>query len=203
MKDWKDNAPLPNNATSWPAWLNRAARPNTSKPGSSKINRYRIVDPYLVFYFRFIEPSARAIKLSRGRAALSRYLPESKYDVWCGQAFEFLCCRHHHLIAEKLGFGAVQYECGSWFGRGADDRDAQIDLVFLRADRVITLCEVKFQNAPVGKGVIAEVEQKRLAFPNPKRQTIDTVLISASPPTQELICERYFSRILQLEDLFG
>jgi hypothetical protein len=74
--------------------------------------------------------------------------------------------------------------------------------LFIRADRVITLCEMKFQDGKVGKGVIAEVERKRAALPNPKGYTIETVLITASPPTDDLVREGYFHRILLLEDLF-
>ena len=173
------------------------------KPGSTKINRYRIADPYLVFYFRFIAPALRKIRQSRGRPAFSKFVPENKYDVWRGHAFEYLCYRHSHLVAEKLGFGAVNFDSGPWFTRGGVAEGAQIDLVFFRADRVITLCEIKFQDSPIGKAVIDEVERKRAIFPNPKRQTIEKVLITASPATDDLRRERYFNRILSLEDLFG
>ena len=173
------------------------------KPDSPKINRYRIADPYLVFYFRFIAPVLGRIRQSKGRPSLTKYVPDNRFDVWRGQAFEYLCYRHSQLIAEKLGFGAVSYRCGPWFQRGEAGHGAQIDLVFQRADRVITLCEIKFQSASIGKSVIEEVEQRRAAFPNPKRHTIETVLITASPATDDLRRERYFNRILSLEDLFG
>ena len=73
----------------------------------------------------------------------------------------------------------------------------------MRADRVVTLCEIKFQDARIGKSVITEVEKRRTAFPNPRGRTIETVLITASPPTDDLVREGYFHRILRVEDLFG
>ena len=143
------------------------------KPQSPKINRYRIADPYLLFYFRFIKPALRKIKQPRGVATLSDFVSQNKYDVWRGHAFEAVCYRHSQLIAEKLGFGRDNYEFGSWFTRSEDARGAQIDLVFLRDDNVVTLCEMKFWDQAIGKGVIDEVERRRLAFPNPKRRTIE------------------------------
>lgn len=173
------------------------------KPDSTRINRYRIADPYLLFYFRFIQPSLRKIQRSRTQPTLSKYVSDQELDTWRGLAFEYVCWQHADVLAERLGFGAVNYECGPWFTRGGPNPGAQIDLIFMRQDRVITLCECKFRDAPIGRGVIEEVERKRHALPNPKRQTIETALITASPPTDDLVRERYFNRILQVGDLFG
>jgi Holliday junction resolvase-like predicted endonuclease len=110
--------------------------------------------------------------------------------------------QHSHLIAERLGFSSVRYEVGSWFNRSNDKQSGQIDLLFIRADRVITLCEVKFRNTKIGREIIEEIERKKQALFNPKRYTIETVLISASKVTEDLKDEKYFNRILSLEDIF-
>ena len=171
-------------------------------PNSQRIVRYRLTDPYLRFYFRFIEPSLGEIRSNKGQVAFTKYAPQSKYAVWCGLAFEHLCLRHHRLLAEELGFSSVRYRCGSWFPRKKDGANIQIDLLFYRDDRVITLCEIKFCDEPIGKAVIGEVEKKRIALPNPKQHTIETVLISASPATSALVREGYFNRIVGLDFLF-
>jgi hypothetical protein len=155
------------------------------------------------FYFRFIKPSLRKIGRGRGDPIFSRFVSDSKYRVWQGLTFESVCYQHSDLIADKLGFAAVDYECGPWFSRASDSGHGQIDLLFVRRDRVITLCEIKFQDQKIGKGIIPEVEKKRRALPNPKKHTIEMVLISASPPTDDLLRERYFNRVLSIEELFG
>lgn len=66
---------------------------------------------------------------------------------------------HSHTIAEKLGFSAVNYNFGAWFDK-SDTIGTQIDLVFIRAEKVITLCEIKYQKYNIGKEVIDEVEKK-------------------------------------------
>ena len=169
---------------------------------AERINRYRIADPYLFFYFRFIRPSLNKIKAGTEEVMFSRYVPDKKYEVWCGLAFERLCHQHSHIIAEKLGFSAVNYKFGSWFTRSAPGGGAQIDLLFLRDDRVITLCECKFKDKRIGMDIIEDVQRKRQALPNPKKHTIESILITASPPTESLINQRFFNRILELEDLF-
>ena len=77
---------------------------------------------------------------------------------------------------------------------------ARIDLLFKRADRVITLCEVKFRKH-VGREVIGEVERKVAALSEQTDHTIERVLISARSPSREVRDEGYFSAILTAEDL--
>ena len=116
---------------------------------------------------------------------------------------ERLCLTHAHLIAARLGFSSVNYQAGSWFARADSDPGAQIDLMFIRADRVITLCEAKYRSGKIGRGVVKEVEAKVATYANPSRMPIEPVLISASEITRDLRDERYFSDILTLEDVFG
>ncbi len=172
------------------------------RPLDSRINRYRLSDPYLLFYFKFIRPVRKQIKAGQDLPA-SRFLPEKKLFPWRGIAFERLCLAHADLIAAKLGFSAVSYEAGSWFARADSSLGAQIDLMFIRADRVITLCEIKYRNGKIGKGAIAEVQTKVTTYPNRAGMSIEPVLISASQVTHDLTDEGYFVHVLSLEDLFG
>ena len=176
-------------------------------PASTHLKRYRIADPYLRFYFRFIAPLRRQIATSDGGIPLHRALPDRRYDTFRGLAFEHFCHQHAHLIAQRLGFSAVAYEHGSWFRRGDLATGAQVDLLFLRADRVVTLCEVKFRQR-IGREIIADVESKVAALDGltlPRGRaggyTVERVLISALPPVSELADEGYFSRILTVDDL--
>ncbi len=172
------------------------------KPGSTHVRRYRIADPYLRFYFRFIRPLKS--RLSRGQepVPLHQALPDRRYDAFLGLAFENFCYHHAPLIARKLGFSAVAYEYGSWFCKGDLATGAQIDLLFKRADRVMTLCEIKFRER-IGKEVIGEVERKVTALRSGGNYSLEKVLISAFPPSKQLREEGYFSTILTVDDLAG
>lgn len=170
------------------------------RPLHSKILRYRMSDPYLLFYFRFIQPALKQI-LSGKEQPVSRYLPDRRLNPWRGIAFERLCFAHADLIAQKLGFSAVSYDCGSWFRRSDSDPGAQIDLLYSRADNVINVCEIKYRTAKSGKGLIKEVQAKVDHFPASPKASIEPILITASDITDALRNEGFFTNILKLEDL--
>jgi len=169
----------------------------------SKLVRYRIADPYLLFYFRFIAPAKRRMERAGTGLSFDRCVPERKYAAWAGLLFEFVCWLHADLIADRLGFSAVNYDCGPWFSRAMADPGAQIDLLFKRADHVFTICEMKFQDTPVGRRLIPAMARKVALLDNPRRWSVEKVLISASPPAEELLSEGYVNRVLTLDDLFG
>ena len=169
-------------------------------PESTHLRRYRIADPYLRFYFRFIAPMRRKVLKTPGGVPLHLALPVRKYETWRGLAFEFFCYQPAPLSADQLKFSAVSYEYGSWFRRADQQTGAQIDLLFQRADNVLTLCEVKFKRK-VGKEVIKEVERKVDALHDFGTHAIEKVLITVTPPSKDLVREGYFSDILLSEDL--
>jgi len=171
-------------------------------PQAQRRTRFRLCDPYLDMYFRFVHPNRAEINRRTAHDVFAQYLPDRRYYPWRGLAFERFCYNHRQRIADRLGFGAVAFHAGPWYARRGDAA-FQLDLVFVRADHVMTVCEMKFQDAPVGKEVIAPAEKRRLRIANPKRMTIEQVLVTASAPTKPLQDERFFHRILQLEDLFG
>ena len=172
-----------------------------SRNESERLKRYRISDPYVRFYYKFIYPQRNKIKKLTTDFSLEKVLPQARYDIWRGLAFEYLCLTHADKIAKALDFAAVNYEYGSWFSRHDQKTGFQIDPVFIRADRVITICEIKYKNH-IGKEIIKAVEEKIKLFPNPKQYTIEKVLISALEPSKHLSPEGYFSRILTVNDLF-
>jgi len=173
------------------------------KNGRRGCRRYRVADPFLRFHFRFIEPLRERLHRSPSGIPLHEALPDDRYRVFRGLAFEQFCRRHASMLAKILGFSAVAYDCGSWFTRSDLSTGAQVDLLFKRADRVLTICETKFADR-VDRRVIDDVERKiphvRTAFP---RYTIEPVLVTVHPPTQDVVDEAYFSRVITAEDLLS
>lgn len=165
--------------------------------------RYRLSDFYLLFYFNFIDGTIKKIQNSSQQLPISHYLPDQKYSSWQGSAFERICIAHQQLIADKLGFGAVRYDAGSWFSSGVSEKKAQIDLLYIRADRVITVCEIKYSGKPPNKQLIEDMERKIGCFPNKKKYAMEKALICLTPPTKELINEGYFNAILTAENIFS
>jgi uncharacterized protein len=173
------------------------------RPITSKLCRYRLKDNYLKFYFKFLLPFQKKIKNSffvKKPLNLNMHQP---YRIWLGLAFEKFCYDNHELLANKLGFSAVDYQYGSWFRREEQQTGCQIDLLFLRSDKVITLCEIKYQTRPIGLDVIQDVLKKIELLNYKKNYTVEPVLITASPPTNKLLQESFFSRILTVEQILN
>lgn len=101
---------------------------------------YRLSDPYSLFYLRFIEGHRGG-----GKGSWLKKQRSPAYRAWSGLTFEAVALAHVEGIKRSLGIDGIETEEASWHHRGADgDEGAQIDLVIDRADRAISLCEMKF-----------------------------------------------------------
>ena len=80
----------------------------------------------------------------------------------------------------------------------------QIDLIFDRADHVISLCEMKYTRSSIGKSIIQEVEKKaeflQKHFPN---KTIERILIVKGKVSRDVVNSGYFYRIISAEELIN
>jgi hypothetical protein len=126
-----------------------------------------------------------------------------RYAAWLGLAFERYCRDNADQIAEILRFSGIDYHAGAYFNRRSmrEKKGVQIDLLFERADKVLTICEIKYQDRPVGIEVIHQFEERIQCLELSERQSIQRVLISASGVTMELTERSYFDKVLTLEDL--
>jgi hypothetical protein len=102
-----------------------------------------------------------------------------------------------------LGFSAVDYTAGPFFNRATTKVDPgfQLDLVFKRADRVVTVCEVKYNDRaialPQARKAVAASDQLEL----PQRSRLERVLVTTGGVTPEVASGLFFDRILTIDDL--
>ncbi|MFK7948991.1 MAG: ATP-binding protein [Saprospiraceae bacterium] len=95
---------------------------------------YQLVDAYSLFYLNFIQQSS----IDDDHYWLNM-LETAKFRTWSGYAFEMVCLQHIPQIKKALGISGVQTAVSTW-----QNKNAQIDLLIDRKDRVINLCEMKF-----------------------------------------------------------
>jgi hypothetical protein len=93
---------------------------------------------------------------------------------------------------------------GSYFNRSTNKSNPgyQIDLLFDRDDKVITICEIKYTQDKISSSVISDVERKIELFSNPKNKTIQRILISVHGADDSVIRRHYFDRVISLTDWF-
>lgn len=172
-------------------------------PDSREI-KYFLCDAYLRFYFAFIHPNLKKIRAGQGANILAGMSGSGALNAWMGRSFEYLCLQHALEIARIVGFSAVDFTMGPYFvpPRRGGTPGMQVDLVFDRADKVLTVCEMKYSARPVGIEVIANMKRKiDLLQPLARGKTIQPVLIVHERPSQDLLDQGYFYKIIEAREL--
>ena len=115
-----------------------------------------------------------------------------------------LCMHHVDRIKSVLGISGVKTFHYPWASTEAG-REAQIDLVIERDDRITDLCELKYTDRPfsISKEYEQNLLKKRDLFREitNTRQTLRIVLISAAGVAGTAHRE-HISDIITLDDLF-
>lgn len=173
---------------------------------ATKINRYRVKDYFLNFYFKFIAPKYQQVIEGQFDRNPNLALNYNQYLIWLGFAFERFCRYNQVKIAEILGFSGVDYTAGTMFNSKIASKNSsgyQIDLAFKRRDRVLTLCEIKYKESAIGVEVIQDMENKiqALNLDQKSKYQIQRVLITASEISNPLKQRGYFDRIIGLDEL--
>lgn len=102
---------------------------------SKREAHYKLIDPFCLFYIHFMNEQKDAWQQNVSSQSLS---------TWRGYAFENVCFNHIEEIKRALGISGVITESSHWTKRGDDDKGTQIDLLIIRKDNVINMCELKF-----------------------------------------------------------
>jgi len=124
-------------------------------------SRYHLHDPYLRFYFRFIEPNLEMIE--QGSVDLLWQRISEQFRAFVGATVFEELCREWVLIQARLGKLPFLPELvGSHWAR-----NAQIDVVAINwRDQAILLGECKWSGERVGEPVVNKlIEQSRKVIP--------------------------------------
>lgn len=105
---------------------------------------YQLMDFFTLFYLRFMdnEPCDEHF--------WSNQINTPAVNTWLGLAFERVCLEHIGEIKQSLGISGILSRVNSWYCSADADKGifgSQIDLLIVRNDRVINLCEMKYSGA--------------------------------------------------------
>lgn len=122
---------------------------------------YKIYDEYTYFYLQWIEGFRPQI-LSEELNIWVKVSQTPRWHNWAGYAFESICFKNITNIRKSLGLEAILAKTASfrYTPKSKTEKGIQIDLLFDRADKVITLCEIKYC---VGKFTIDKNYAENLA----------------------------------------
>jgi len=162
---------------------------------------YKLADPFCWFWLHFVKGrTRRTADAWHGDA-------DAAVVTWRGIAFEEVCWSHWRQIKRALGIESVITEQSAWLKRGDGEAEgAQIDMLLLRNDHIVNMCEMKFYNTEfaVDKSYHRKLilRQNLLQQALPNRTTVHATLVT----TEGLQYNEYsndFQKVIILDDLFG
>ena len=153
--------------------------------GSSRQHYYRLIDPYIFFYLKWLEPLKRKGSMIQPEHWLKQFNTQS-YRSWSGYSFETLCFCQNASLLKALNISGMSVNLSTWQYK-QNNPGAQVDLVLDRADGIINLCEIKFRREPliIDKEFLEKLSMKEAIFRNTtktKRST-QSIIITASNST--------------------
>jgi AAA+ ATPase superfamily predicted ATPase len=149
------------------------------QPHKSRRGIYRLQDPYLRFWFRYVHPNRS--QLERGGAQIileNQVLPQ--LDLFTGLVFEEVCGQFLWSSGLSGHLPFVPLNIGSWW-----KANEEIELVVLgETDAIVVEC--KWSSKPVGNDILANLERKTsLILPELGNRRIFFALCSRSAFTRQ------------------
>ncbi|MBQ2070215.1 MAG: ATP-binding protein [Bacilli bacterium] len=165
------------------------------------VHCYKLIDPFCLFFLRFIE---RCDTLDPTFFQDNQF--SQKVSIYHGFAFENLVYYHIAKVKEALGISGVTSDVAALRVDGEKgEKSTQIDLLIIRKDNVVDMCEIKFYNdAFILKEDYLEHLRNRgalLSSKLKKTQVIENVLISPFGIKRNEYSS-YFQKVITLKQLF-
>ena len=162
---------------------------------------YKLVDPFCIFYLRFVEG-----KDTIPDGFWLENIGSQSIVTWRGYAFENVCFCHIDQIKRALGISGISSTQSAWSKMGDDESEgAQIDMIISRKDNVVNMCEIKFYGDEFSVDEkydqLLRHRQMLLSESIPKKSTIHNTLIT----TYGIKDNAYrwsFESVVTMEDLF-
>ena len=104
-----------------------------------KVVKYKLIDNFCLFWLKHVEANSNKTNY------MTENITSDILKYWRGIAFEEVCWQHIDNIKNALGIKGLNCSISAWSIKGNDNREgAQIDLLIIRKDNIVNLCEMKF-----------------------------------------------------------
>jgi uncharacterized protein len=159
---------------------------------TSRDRVYRLTDPFTLFSLKWMQ--------GRPPTSWQKVHGTPRWHTWAGLAFETFSLENVAAIERALGISGVHTQASAWMHAGA-----QIDLLIDRADQVISVCEVKFTEAPftITKKYAEELRNKLAVFraQTGTRKQLQLVFIAAAGIAKNAYADELVDRTITLDEL--
>lgn len=144
---------------------------------TSRLRRYRLTDPYLRFWFRYVERQVEAIRRGRADLAISRF--DRDWSSWRGRAVEPLVRTAVDRLAPREPRLAGVEAVDAWWTR---DGQTEIDLVARDARATSYLGTIKWRASGVTRRDVAALDQARALVPRSRDAKLLAVAADGEAP---------------------
>ena len=163
---------------------------------------YQLLDNYTLFYYKFLRGNISDENFWQNQ------INTPTINSWSGFAFEKVCLEHIPQIKKALGISGVYTEINSWHCVKNEEEGifgSQIDLLIVRKDQVINVCEMKYSSMEYYVDSQFDKDQKRKISDFLKLTKTKYAIHSTLVTTYDVL-ENTYSRELQsiitAKDLF-
>jgi AAA+ ATPase superfamily predicted ATPase len=129
------------------------------QPRSQRV-LYRLADPYLRFWFRFVSPFQSLIQLGQGPVVWEREVQPALEEFVARTTWEEVCVQHLWRRVAARALPAPMAQLGRWW-----DNRAEIDLVGLWGGKATLVGECTWTVAPVDEAVLMALQVKAQKLP--------------------------------------
>jgi AAA+ ATPase superfamily predicted ATPase len=159
---------------------------------------YRISDPYMRFYLRYIAPNLDNI--NRGRIPDMGHLPG--YNAMMGFQVESLLLQNRDDIIRTIGIKPVDIVYDNPYVQKASalQKGCQIDFLIQTRTNTLYACEFKFRRQELKKDIIEEMLDKIQAINRPKGYSVVPVLFHVGGVAESVEESNFFYRIVDIGD---
>ena len=162
---------------------------------------YKLIDPFILFYLRFVDGNATIDPTFYQDNMLSQAVISFQ-----GFSFENICFYHIDKIKEALGIRGVVSDISTFREAGTKTtKGGQIDLLIIRKDNVIDDCEIKFYNSTytLSKDEYDSIKDREslLAMRLKKRFAIHHIIITSIGVKKNEYSNTLY-KVITLDDLF-
>lgn len=107
--------------------------------GKGNGDYYKLTDNFCRFWIKYVDTNQKEATFMHDNATADIL------SHWRGVAFEQVCWQHFAQIKRALEIGGVKTSVSAWNIPGNDDQPgAQVDMLIMRDDQIVNLCEMKF-----------------------------------------------------------
>jgi AAA+ ATPase superfamily predicted ATPase len=179
--------------------IERKVPATESRPEKSKKGIYQFTDPFLRFWFRYVQPHMGSLELGLANAILAQRVRPT-FNIYVGQAFEEAARTHIARLARAGDLPFLPERVGSWW-----DRDTEIDVAAVSdTERSIILGECKWSSRPVGVNILRDLKVKAQDLTVGKRyEHVHYVLFSKKGFTSAMRAEanEYGIRLIEPQEM--